>query len=97
MTSLAQPGDSLDRDTDSGTYPGPICGILPMMGWGIESIGCQGCLREGGGDKNGWRFVGECLMPGIALGSSNIGRGMIFDIIPSDGIRVYWWVGHRTC
>lgn len=77
MTSLAQPGDPLDRDMDSGAYPcPPICGIIPMMGWDIESIGCQECLREGGEDKNGWRFVGEYLMPGIALWFSNIGRGI---------------------
>jgi len=57
MISLVQPSDFFDHDMDSGAYPGPpICGIPGMMCWGVEGIGCQGCLREGEEDENGWRI-----------------------------------------
>jgi len=47
-----------------------------MMGWGIESVRCQGCIKEGEEDENRWRFVDEYLMQGVALGFSSINRGI---------------------
>lgn len=81
MTSLVQLSDFFDHDMDNGAYPGTlICGIPGMMCWGVEGIGCQGCLKDGEEDENGWEFVGEYLMPGIALGVGNISRGIWYDI-----------------